>query len=83
MATQQEKLTSFEAHVFVVVDGSNDGTAEMLDVDFQDVQYILGDGNWWYTKSMNEAFLQVVKADKSELVICLNDDIILADDFLQ
>jgi GT2 family glycosyltransferase len=38
----------------VVVDGSTDGTLEMLAADFPSAIVVRGDGNWWYTRSINE-----------------------------
>lgn len=66
--------------IIVVVDGSVDGTIEMLDQYFPEVLIINGDGSWWYTKSMNEGFKLAMQL-KSDYVLTLNDDIILANDY--
>lgn len=65
----------------VVVDGSSDGTIEMIEQDYPSVHIVTGTGNWWYTRSMNEGFRYALKME-SDIVLTLNDDIILPDDYL-
>jgi len=59
--------------IIVVVDGSSDGTLEMLSERFPNVHVIEGDGTWWYTKSMNEGF-KYAETLETDLVLMLNDD---------
>jgi hypothetical protein len=40
----------------------------------------MGNGNWWYTKSINEG-LKLAVLNKSEINILLNDDVNLADNY--
>ena len=70
----------FEVLVLAVVDGSTDGTFEMLQKEFPQVKVIKGNGEWWYTKSINQGF-EYAKRLKPEYVLTLNDDIRLHDDF--
>jgi GT2 family glycosyltransferase len=65
----------------VIVDGSTDGTLEMLKTKFPEVVVILGDGNWWYTKCINEGIKEAIKQD-CNFVLTLNDDIIFAPDYI-
>lgn len=60
--------------IFVVVDGSKDGTIEMLETEYPDINIIKGNGNWWYTKSMNEGFKLAQKLNP-QFVLTLNDDV--------
>lgn len=71
-----------ELIVIVVVDGSTDGTIEMLEKDFPEVILVKGTGNWWYTKSMNEGFKKAEEY-RPGLVLTLNDDIVLDPSYLQ
>jgi len=68
--------------IIVVVDGSTDGTLEMLKMEFSDVNIIKGDGNWWYTKSINEGFKYAIKLN-ADYVLTLNDDVEIAHDYLK
>ena len=68
--------------IISVVDGSTDGTIEMLARDFSHVHIINGNGNWWYTKSINEGFKYADRLH-ADLILTLNDDIILGVDYLQ
>ena len=68
--------------VVCVVDGSTDGTLEMLARDFPAVHVVKGPGNWWYTRSMNEGFTYAVENLSPDLVLSLNDDIEIRPDYL-
>ena len=69
-------------HTIVVVDGSKDGTVEMLQTEFGDVFVVLGDGNWWWTKSINKGVEQARKLNLDH-VLFMNDDNILKEDYLE
>ena len=66
----------------VVVDGSTDGTVEMLNTEFTDFFVVLGDGNWWWTKSINKGIEHARKLDLDHLLF-MNDDNILQTDYLE
>jgi len=72
---------SFEIKITVVVDGSDDGTFEMLDSLFKTVQVIKGTGNWWYTRCINEGLLLAGNTN-SEFYLLLNDDMEICQDYL-
>jgi GT2 family glycosyltransferase len=57
-----------------VVDGSTDGTLEMLAQEFPDTAIVHGDGNWWYTRSINEGIKKARQLD-CNFILTLNDDI--------
>lgn len=69
-------------NVIVIVDGSKDGTLEMMANKFPDVHVVHGDGSWWYTKSMNEGFKYACKFIDTDFFLTLNDDVYLAEDYI-
>lgn len=58
----------------VVVDGSTDGTLGMLEKEFPEAAIVHGDGNWWYTRSINEGVKRALELD-CDYVLTLNDDL--------
>ena len=77
-----QKVAGCHLDIVTVVDGSSDGTFEMLKNQFPDVHVVQGTGNWWYTKSMNEGF-KYVEELQPDYVLTLNDDVELASNYLQ
>ena len=62
--------TNFEFEVFVVDNGSLDGSAEMVRTDFPEVKLIENQSNLGFAKANNLAFRQ----SKGELILLLNPD---------
>lgn len=72
----------FTIKVIVIDDGSDDGTHNLLNQQFPDAIVINGDGNWWWTKCMNEGFKKAVEL-KCDYVLILNDDVEIKTDYLK
>jgi N-acetylglucosaminyl-diphospho-decaprenol L-rhamnosyltransferase len=68
-------------HTIVVVDGSKDGTVEMLQTKFGDVFIVLGDGSWWWTKSINKGIDKAIELNVTH-VLLMNDDNLLPENYL-
>ncbi|NND80966.1 MAG: glycosyltransferase family 2 protein [Gammaproteobacteria bacterium] len=69
--------------VVVCDDGSTDGTADMLTNEFPAVHVLTGDGNLWWTGATNACINFILnRASAKDMVITLNDDLIIADDYL-
>ncbi|HXD77087.1 MAG TPA: glycosyltransferase [Puia sp.] len=66
----------------VVVDGSTDGTLDMLAAEFPGASIVHGDGNWWYTRSINEG----IKRSRElgcNYILTLNDDLTFDEDYVR
>lgn len=81
--------------LFIVDDGSTDGTDRMLadistgvDTDAQvpmkdgSIYHIKGDGNWWWTKSVNRA-VEVALRSGAQLILTQNNDVEIPPDYLE
>jgi len=65
--------------VIVVNDGSTDETSLSIKSLFPQVKELIGDGNLWWTKSMNLGFNEALK-NNSDYVLVLNNDVIINSD---
>ena len=65
----------------VVVDGSTDGTLEMLAAEFPTAAIVNGDGNWWYTRSINEGIRKARQLD-CNYILTLNDDLTFSPGYI-
>ena len=63
----------------VVNDGSTDGTNDLLKDNFSDVKQVIGNGNWWWTKSINQG---LKSHSESDFFLLMNDDNRLESDYL-
>ncbi|MCB0429128.1 MAG: glycosyltransferase family 2 protein [Flavobacteriales bacterium] len=81
LKAQQQPDVRF--NMVVVVDGSTDGTLEMLRDEYPEVHVVSGDGNWWFTRSINEGCRYAVEQLKSDIILTLNDDVQLPDHYLR
>ncbi|HEV3413542.1 MAG TPA: glycosyltransferase [Puia sp.] len=65
----------------VVVDGSTDGTLELLSAEFPSAAIVRGDGNWWYTRSINEG-IKKARELNCNYILTLNDDLTFDPDYI-
>jgi GT2 family glycosyltransferase len=70
----------FTINIFVIVDGSNDGTCELLQKYGEKIEIVKGNGNYWWTKCVNEGIKSSFKQNPDYFLL-LNDDVILPDHF--
>jgi GT2 family glycosyltransferase len=69
--------------VVVVDDGSTDGTSEAIAEDFPGVEVLRGDGNLWWSASVNLGIAHcLARAEPPDYLLLLNDDTEFEPDFL-
>jgi GT2 family glycosyltransferase len=74
LQVQVQEGASWSLAVIAVVDGSTDGTLDMLKNEFPAVEVVRGNGDWWYTKSINEGVKRAQQLN-CDFVLTLNDDL--------
>ena len=76
------RLDGWLCKVFLVDDGSTDGTEERVRADFPQVQVIKGDGTLYWAKGMALAWKTAAAERDWDAYLWLNDDAVLDDDAL-
>jgi GT2 family glycosyltransferase len=70
--------------VTVVDDGSTDGTKHYLQENNPSIHIISGNGNLWWTGSINAGLEQILgTADESDYVLTINNDCTIKPDYLK
>jgi O-antigen biosynthesis protein len=73
------ELSGLKPEIFVVDNGSGDGSVDYLKVHFPDVRVMTLDRNYGFSIGNNKGFQSV----QSDVVVLLNNDMLVAPDFLQ
>lgn len=73
---------NFSLDVFLVDDGSTDGTGETVKLKFPDVHVIQGDGNLYWNKGMRLAWETAARFKDYDYYLWLNDDTLIDADGL-
>lgn len=70
--------------IFIVDDGSTDGTAEAVGAEFPDVSMIEGDGNLFWAGAMRRGYRHIAGSETEfDALLVFNDDVVLQPDAVQ
>lgn len=75
--------TQFKLAVYLVDDGSTDGTSEAVRQQFPEVNIIKGDGNLYWNGGMHLAWKTAVETRHHDFYLWLNDDTFIFPDAVQ
>jgi GT2 family glycosyltransferase len=77
----QANLTEgYQFDVFLVDDGSTDGTTEAIEKSFTNVNILQGTGNLFWAGGMRLAWKTAIEYDKYNVYLMINDDVVLKKD---
>ena len=74
--TRQQRAADFALQVFLVDDGSTDGTADAVQSAFPEVRVLRGDGTLYWNGGMRMAFAAALQ-ESFDAYVFLNDDTVL------
>jgi len=76
------KPNEYEFDIYLVDDGSTDGTSEAVKKEYPDINIIKGSGNLFWAGGMRLAWRTALESKDYDAFLLLNDDVILFNDFL-
>jgi GT2 family glycosyltransferase len=74
--SRQQRTADFALHVFLVDDGSSDGTADAVQSALPEVRVLQGDGSLYWNGGMRMAFAAALQ-ESFDAYLLLNDDTVL------
>ena len=81
---QLYQQTFKEFDIYVIDDGSSDGTSFAIQDKYPQVNILKGDGNLWWAGATNKGLEAILPhAKNSDYVLTLNDDVFFENDYLE
>jgi GT2 family glycosyltransferase len=82
---QIHQQTYKNVKIIFIDSGSNDGTINMIENNDCNSKVIKGNGRWWWARSVNEGlkYINTLDLNSEDIVGIINDDVILADIYLE
>lgn len=73
-----------EFRLVLIDDGSSDGTADAVRAVMPAAEVLTGTGDWWWSGSLDQGcrLLERTGVRDEDVLLLINDDLVLADDFL-
>lgn len=72
----------YKVDVFLMDDGSYDGTAEVVKSFYPNINILKGDGSLFWAGGMRHAWTAAIESSAYDYFLLINDDVILKHDFL-